>query len=95
LEINKTTLTTSWAIEGEADKMRMSEKDVPEQYKDYSDVFSEEKAKRFLLAREEDHQIKFTENIPKYFKGDVYLLTTDQTAFLRKWLDEELNKGFI
>jgi hypothetical protein len=73
----------------------MSEKDVPEQYGDYSDIFSKEKAKRFPPAREEDHQIKFTENVPKYFKRDVYLLTTDQTAFLRKWLDEELTKGFI
>jgi hypothetical protein len=94
-EINKTTLATSWAIQGEADKTRMSEKDVPEQYKDYSDVFSEEKAKRFPPQREEDHQIKFTENVPKYFKGDVYSLTIDQTVYLRKWLDEELNKGFI
>jgi hypothetical protein len=73
----------------------MSEKDVPEQYKDYSDVFSKEKAKRFPPTREEDRHIKFTKNIPKYFKGEVYLLTTDQTTFLRKWLDEELNKGFI
>jgi hypothetical protein len=73
----------------------MSEKDVPKQYKDYTDVFSKEKAKRFLPTREEDHQIKFTESIPKYFKGDVYSLTVDQTAFLRKWLDKELNKGFI
>jgi hypothetical protein len=45
LEINKTTLATSWAIQGEANKTRLSEKDVPEQYKDYADVFSEEKAK--------------------------------------------------
>jgi hypothetical protein len=88
-------LAMSWAIEGETDKTRMSEKDVPKQYKDYSDVFSEEKAKRFPPAREEDHQIKFTKNVPKYFKGDVYSLTTDQTTFLRKWLDKELNKGFI
>jgi hypothetical protein len=73
----------------------MTEKDIPEQYKDYSDVFSEEKAKRFLPAREDDHQIKFTENVPKYFKADVYSLTIDQTTFLRKWLDEELDKGFI
>jgi hypothetical protein len=73
----------------------MTEKDVPEQYRDYKDVFSEEKAKRFLPAREDDHQIKFTENVPKYFKADVYSLTIDQMAFLRKWLDEELNKGFI
>jgi hypothetical protein len=95
LEINKMTLAMSWAIQGEADKMRMSEKDIPKQYRDYADVFSKEKAKRFPLAREEDHQIKFTENVPKYFKGDVYSLTIDQTTFLRKWLNEELNKGFI
>jgi hypothetical protein len=95
LEINKTTVTMNWAIQREPDKTRMMEKDIPEQYKNYADVFSEEKAKRFPLPREEDHQIKFNENIPKYFKGKVYLLTIDQTAFLRKWLDEELNKGFI
>jgi hypothetical protein len=73
----------------------MMEKDVSEHYQDYADVFSEEKAKRFPPAREEDHQIKFTDNIPKYFKGDVYLLTVNQTTFLRRWLDEELSKGFI
>jgi hypothetical protein len=95
LEINKTTLATSWAIRGEADKTRISEKDIPKQYRDYADVFSKEKAKRFPPAREEDHQIKFTESVLKYFKGDVYLLTVNQTAFLRKWLDKELNKGFI
>jgi hypothetical protein len=95
LEINKTMIAMSWAIQREADEMRMTEKDIPEQYKDYADVFSEEKAKRFPSTREEDHQIKFTDDVPKYFKGDVYSLTIDQTAFLRKWLDEELSKGFI
>jgi hypothetical protein len=73
----------------------MSEKDVPKQYRDYADVFSKEKAKRFPPAREEDDQIKFTDNVPKYFKGDVYSLTVGQTAFLRKWLNKELSKGFI
>jgi hypothetical protein len=95
LEINKTTIATNWAIKREPDKMRMTEEDIPKQYKDYTDVFSEEKAKRFPPPRKEDHQIKFTSNVPKYFKGDVYSLTIDQTAFLRKWLDKELTKGFI
>jgi hypothetical protein len=49
------TLVTSWAIKGEANKTRMSEKDVPKQYRDYADVFSEEKAKRFPPQRKEDH----------------------------------------
>jgi hypothetical protein len=48
------------------------------------DVFSEEKAKRFPSAREEDHEIKFTKDVPKFFKGSVYSMTVDQTTFLRK-----------
>jgi hypothetical protein len=95
LEINKTTLATNWAIREETGKVQISEKDIPKQYEDYSDVLSEEKAKRFPPAREDDHQIKFTENVPKYFKADVYSLTINQMAFLRKWLDKELDKGFI
>jgi hypothetical protein len=95
LEINKTTLVTSWAIKEESDRIRLSKKDVPGQYRDYADVFSEEKAKRFPPPREEDYEIKFTNNVPKFFKGDIYSLTVKQTTFLRKWLDEELGKGFI
>jgi hypothetical protein len=94
-EINKTMLATSWAIKEESDKTRLSEKDIPDQYKDYVDVFSEEKAKRFPLKREEDHEIKFINDVPKFFKGDLYSLTVKQTAFLRRWLDEKLSKGFI
>jgi hypothetical protein len=95
LEINKTMLAMSWAIKREPDKVRLAEKDIPKQYQDYVDVFSEEKAKQFPPLREEDHQIKFTNDVPKYFKGGVYSLTIKQTTFLRKWLDEELSKGFI
>jgi hypothetical protein len=47
LEINKTTLATSWAIQGENERTHLSEEDVLNQYKDYADVFSEKKAKRF------------------------------------------------
>jgi hypothetical protein len=45
LEINKMTLATSWAIQGENKKTRLSEEDIPNQYKDYTDVFSEKEAK--------------------------------------------------
>jgi hypothetical protein len=45
LKINKTMLAISWAIQGEANKTCLSEKDIPDQYRDYADVFSEEKAK--------------------------------------------------
>jgi hypothetical protein len=95
LEINKTMLATNWAIKGEADKTRLSEKDIPNQYKEYADVFSEKEAKRFPPIRDEDHKIKFTNNVPKFFKGGVYSLTVKQTTFFRKWLNKELKKGFI
>ncbi len=94
-EINKTTLATAWAIKNEENKSHLTEKDVPEQYKNYADVFSEEKAKQFPPTREEDHKIKFAANIPKFFKAKVYQMSTKQVTFLRKWLDKELKKGFI
>jgi len=44
-EINKTTIATSWAIKNEENKNRLEEKDISDQYKEFTDVFSEEKAK--------------------------------------------------
>jgi hypothetical protein len=73
----------------------VDENNIPLQYQEYADVFSEEKARRFLPLREEDHEIKFTEDAPKFFKNHVYSMPKEQTNFLRKWIDEELNKGFI
>ena len=93
-QINATQATT-WAIENEKNKTRLSEDSVPEQYKEYSDVFSEQKAKRFPPDREENHEIEFTSDVPKFFEAKVYQMPHKQVTFLRKWLDEELAKGFI
>ena len=93
-QINATQATT-WAIENEKNKTRLSEETVPEQYKEYSDVFSEQKAKRFPPNREENHEIEFTQDAPKFFEAKVYQMPNKQVAFLRKWLDDELAKGFI
>ena len=92
VQIN-TTQAMTWAIENEKNKTRLS--DVPEQYKEYSDVFSEQKAKRFPPNREENHEIEFMPNAPKFFEAKVYQMPHKQITFLRKWLDEELEKGFI
>jgi hypothetical protein len=88
LEINKTTLATSWAIQGEVNKTRMTEKDVPEQYRNYTDVFSEEKAKRFPPAREEDHQIKFTDNV---CYGSTQTVFVDFVSRLLLWSNMSVN----
>ena len=58
-------------------------------------MFSEEKAKRYPPAREEDHKIWSTEDAPKFFKNHVYAMPKEQIAFLQMWIDEKLEKGFI
>ena len=71
------------------------EENIPKEYLDYADVFSEEKAKRFPPKREEDHEINFTKEVPKSFDAYTYKMDKHQTTFLRKWIDEEMSKGFI
>ncbi len=89
------TQATEWAIKGQATKTELTEKDIPVQYQEYKDVFSETGAKRFPPSREDDHPIVFTEDAPKTFKPITYKMEPDASNFLRKWLDEEERKGYI
>jgi hypothetical protein len=89
------TQATEWAIKEQATKTVLTEDDIPQQYKEYEDVFSEEKAKCFPPEREDDHVITFTDDAPKTFKPTTYKMETDASKFLRKWLDEEKQKGYI
>jgi hypothetical protein len=94
-EINKTTLASEWAITAGKSQTTKNENNILPQYQQYADVFSKEKAKQFPPTREEDHEIKFMEDAPKFFKNHVYSMPKEQTTFLQKWIDEELKKGFI
>jgi len=94
-QINRLTQATEWAIQSKGNKQKLTEEDIPEAYQDYADIFSEEKAKRFPPEREEDHEIKFTKEIPKYFDAHTYKMDKHQITFLRKWIDEEMSKKFI
>jgi hypothetical protein len=94
-EINKMTLTSEWAIMAGKNQTTKNEDDVLPQYQQYADVFSKENAKWFPPSREEDHEIKFTEDVPKFFKNHVYSMSKEQMTFLQKWIDKELKKGFI
>lgn len=95
VQINRVTQATDWAIKAEKEKIRLSENEIPEQYKEFADVFSEEKARRFPPTREEDHEIKFLEETLKSFTAQTYKMDAEQTKFMRNWLTEELEKGFI
>src|SRR6267154_2084980 len=94
-EVNATTMATSWAIENSKKGVYNKKEDIPAQYTKYRNVFSKESAKHFPPQREDDHEIKFVENIPKFFDAKVYQMSHKQVTFLQKWIDEELTKGFI
>ena len=85
----------NWAIKAEKEKICLSENEILEQYQEFADVFSEEKAWRFSPTREEDHEIKFVEGTPKSFTTHTYKMDKEQTKFMRKWLKDELEKKFI
>jgi hypothetical protein len=94
-EINKMTLASEWAIMAGKSQTTKDKNSIPPQYQEYIDVFSKEKVRWFPPTREEDHKIKFMEDVPKFFKNHVYSMPKEQTTFLWKWIDKELKKGFI
>ena len=70
------------------------EEQIPKEFHEFLDVFSEEKAARFPESRPWDHKIKIKKNfIPKSFK--MYNLTPQEQIELDKFLKENLEKGYI
>src|ERR1700679_3729471 len=93
--INKTNIATELAIEENSKKAEKTDEElVPEEYHDYLDIFSEEKAHRFPEPRSWDHKIEMKEGFePKSFKN--YNLTPAEQLELDKFLKENLEKGYI
>ena len=90
-QINWTTTATDWAIKAQ----KNNETELPEHYQDYWKVFCENATRHFPSEREEDHEIKFTNDAPSSFKAHTYHMDQEQITFMRKWIDEELRKSFI
>ena len=70
------------------------EEQIPEEFHEFLDVFSEEKAARFPEPRQWDHKIEMKDTfVPKSFK--TYNLTPQEQIELDKFLKENLEKGYI
>ena len=70
------------------------EEQIPKEFHDFLDVFSDEKAAWFLESRPWDHKIKLKDTFtPKSFK--TYNLTPQEQIKLDKLLKEDLDKGYI
>ena len=91
----KTNLAMDMAIKNNLKKQEHTvEEMVPKEYHEFLDVFSKEKAARFLESKEWDHKIDMKEGFePKSFKN--YNLTPEEQVKLDKFLKEILEKGYI
>ena len=89
--------TTATRIQAEINlqkKVLPLEEQVPKEFHEFLDVFSEEKAARFPEPRSWDHKIELKDTfVPKSFK--TYNLTPQEQEELDKFLKENLDKGYI
>jgi hypothetical protein len=67
---------------------------IPSEYHQFLHLFSEVEANKLPPHRAYDHRIPLQPNITLPF-GPIYPLSKTQLEALRKWLDENLAKGFI
>src|ERR1700744_3817456 len=93
--IRKTHAAQEWAIEADKTRTKMTEADIPDEYKRHAVVFSETASQRYPLSREWDHVIELTPDAPATMDCKVYPLSRDEHAELRKFLDDQLTKGYI
>jgi hypothetical protein len=69
--------------------------EVPEHYKQYARVFDEEVSHRLPKHQPWDHTIDLKPDTPLSLNCKVYPLMVNEKEALRKWLKEELKKGYI
>jgi hypothetical protein len=88
LIICKTNFTQEWAIEANKGKCTQTTGDpeIPPEYQWHTTVFLEEAAKRFPLARPEDHTIKLKPDAPTTINCKVYPLSHQELEVMAKFL---------
>jgi hypothetical protein len=93
--IRKVSFAQQWAAAADKPEERMTTAQIPPKYQEHWKVFDEEHAKRFPPSRLENMRIKFTPNAPEELDCKIYPLNQRELETLRKYLAEELAKGFI
>jgi len=68
---------------------------IPPEFQKYAKVFSEEEARKFPPDRNPNVVIELLPGAPKQLNCKVYPLTRQETKTLKKFLSEEIDKGYI
>ena len=69
--------------------------EIPSQYQQFAQVFDEDASHRLPQHQPWDHTIDLKPNAPSSLNCKIYPLMVQEKEALRKWLDEELKKGYI
>ncbi len=86
------TTATELAIQAQ---QYTTKREVPEEYKRFAKVFSEEESKRYPPKRAWDHAIEFKKDAPDAIDCKIYPQTQEEDKALQKFLAEEVEKGYI
>ena len=91
-ECTNQTITTELAIQA---KSKPSDVELPEVYRKYASMFSEEEAQRFPPPSPWDHTIDFKTGAPDAIDCKVYPMTRTEDDALDEFIDEQLAKGYL
>ncbi len=69
--------------------------EVPEEYQQFTKLFSEEESKRYPPKRAWDHAIEFKKDAPEAIDCKVYLMNRIKDEAVQKFLHNKLEKGYI
>ncbi len=90
------TYSTELAEKASRGKATRSFEDVvPEEYRQYSKVFSEVDSERLPEHRPYDHSIELKPDAPETIHSKVYPMPLNEQEELDRFLDENLQKGYI
>jgi hypothetical protein len=77
--VNKVSISQEWA---NREKHHQTEVEIPDKYKEYVTVFSEEGAKRFPSEHPKDLEIKLKEGAPKTINCSTFNLVAEESKAL-------------
>ncbi len=88
----RATTSTELAIQAQ---QYTKKAEVPVEYQQFAKLFSEEDSKRYPPKRAWDHAIEFKRDAPDAIDCKVYPMNRVEDEAVRKFLHDELEKGYI
>ena len=92
--VRKATISQKMAHDYHQNKPKV-DISIPPEFQRYAKVFSEEEARKFPPDRNPNAVIELLPGAPEQLNCKVYPLTRQETETLKKFLSEEIDKGYI